>query len=141
MGSQAASGRGISLKVSQSFLLYGTFVSGPTIHYFYRALEAIFPGKGFSTSLLKVLTDRVIFNPAFIVLTLYVLGRLQGETHTDTTQFIRNNYVATVLVNWKIWTVPQIINFNFVPVEFRVLFGNLVALIWNYYLARTKRKD
>ena len=55
--------------------------------------------------------------------------------------YVRDNYVATVLVNWKIWTIPQIINFNLVPVEFRVLFGNLVALVWNYYLARTKRKE
>jgi len=139
--SQAASGREISLKVSRSFLLFGTFVSGPTIHYFYRALEAIFPGKGFGTSLLKVLTDRLVFNPVFLPLTLYVLGRLQGETHQDTTQFIRDNYVATLLVNWKIWTIPQIINFNLVPVEYRVLFGNLVALVWNYYLARTKRSE
>ena len=53
--------------------------------------------------------------------------------------YVRDNYVATVLVNWKIWTIPQIINFNLVPVEYRVLFGNLVALIWNYYLARTKK--
>jgi len=91
--------------------------------------------------LLRVLTDRVIFNPVFLALTLYVLGRLQGQTHQDTTQFIRDNYVATVLVNWKIWTIPQIINFNFVPVEYRVLFGNLVALVWNYYLARNRGKE
>ena len=55
--------------------------------------------------------------------------------------YVRDNYVATVLVNWKIWTIPQIINFNLVPVEFRVLFGNLVALVWNYYLASTKKKE
>ena len=37
----------------------------------------------------RVLTDRLVFNPVFLPLTLYVLGRLQGETHQDTTQFIR----------------------------------------------------
>ena len=31
------------------------------------------------------------------------------------------------------------ININLVPAEYRVLFGNVVALVWNFYLARAKK--
>ena len=48
-------------------------------------------GKHVGLLILRVLTDRLVFNPAFLALTLYVLGRLQGETHKDTTQFIRSD--------------------------------------------------
>merc|ERR1719300_1374096 len=79
--SQAASGREVSLRVSQSFLIYGTLLTGPITHYFYRVLDKIFPGKGLTTSVLKVLTDRLFFSPAFLALTLYALQRLQGNSH------------------------------------------------------------
>ena len=36
-------------------------------------------------------------------------------------------------------TIPQMININLVPAEYRVLFGNVVALVWNFYLARAKK--
>ena len=89
--------------------------------------------------LFRVLTDRLIFSPAFLALTLYALQRLQGNSNKDTTDFVRKNYVSSLLANWKIWTIPQIININLVPAEYRVLFANLVALVWNFYLANTKK--
>jgi peroxisomal membrane protein 2 len=35
----------------------------------------------------------------------------------------------------KVWTLTQYINLQYVPVQFRVLFANIVALGWNTYLA------
>jgi hypothetical protein len=34
-----------------------------------------------------------------------------------------------------VWTPAQIINFKYVPLNFRVLFASAVALGWNAYLA------
>ncbi|TNN21620.1 Peroxisomal membrane protein 2 [Liparis tanakae] len=42
-------------------------------------------------------------------------------------------------MNWKVWTPFQFININFVPVQFRVLFANMVALFWYAYLASVRR--
>ena len=44
-------------------------------------------------------------------------------------------YITALIGNWKIWTVPQLINLSVIPVEFRVLFANLVAFFWNIYLS------
>ena len=36
--------------------------------------------------------------------------------------------------------LPQIVNINLVAPQYRVLFANLVALVWNSYLASIKKK-
>lgn len=137
--SQAASGGEVSLKVSRSFLIFGTLITGPITHYLYIALDKLFPGTGLANSFLRVLTDRAVFSPTFLFLTLYLLSRLQGQSHKSSMDLTKEKYLGSLVANYKIWTIPQIININLVPAQYRVLFANLVALIWNFYLATSKR--
>ena len=44
-----------------------------------------------------------------------------------------------MLSNIHFRTIPQMIDINLVPAEYRVLFANMVALVWNFYLANTKK--
>ena len=55
------------------FTTYGLLVAGPVTHYFYNFLEKILGSniKG------KVLFERLVFCPTFLVVTLYVLERLK----------------------------------------------------------------
>ena len=48
---------------------------------------------------------------------------------------LKASYVSTVISNWKIWVLPQLINFAFVPPFARVAFANFIALIWNVVLS------
>lgn len=48
---------------------------------------------------------------------------------------LRTSYVSTVLSNWRIWVLPQLINFAFVPPFARVAFANVIALVWNVVLS------
>jgi len=130
----------VSLKVSRSFLIFGTLITGPVTHYLYISLDKLFPGTGLAKSFLRVLTDRLVFSPCFLLLTLYVLSRLQGENHNAAMDTTREKYIVSLFANWKIWTLPQIININLVPPQYRVLFANIVALVWNFYLAAAKKK-
>ena len=36
---------------------------------------------------------------------------------------------------------PQIVNINLVPPQYRVLFANVVALVWNSYLATIQAQN
>eukprot|EP00092_Neocalanus_flemingeri_P031868 GFUD01034618.1.p1 GENE.GFUD01034618.1~~GFUD01034618.1.p1 ORF type:complete len:187 (+),score=39.65 GFUD01034618.1:67-627(+) len=138
--SQVVAGGAVSTKVSRSFLIFGSLVTGPVTHYLYIALDKLFPGTGLAKSLLRVLTDRLVFSPAFLFLTIYLLGRLQGLTNKEALDAVKEKYFSSLLANWKIWTVPQIVNINLVAPQNRVLFANLVALVWNFYLASAKKK-
>lgn len=44
-------------------------------------------------------------------------------------------FVSLLTASRKVWTPAQIINFTYVPLNFRVLFASFVALGWNAYLA------
>ncbi|XP_061624336.1 uracil DNA glycosylase a isoform X6 [Phyllopteryx taeniolatus] len=52
---------------------------------------------------------------------------------------IRGSYWTALKINWKVWTPFQFVNVNFVPVEFRVLFANMIALFWYAYLATVRK--
>ena len=48
---------------------------------------------------------------------------------------LRTSYISTVISNWKIWVLPQLINFAIVPPYARVAFANAIALVWNVVLS------
>ena len=48
---------------------------------------------------------------------------------------LRNHWRGAVFTNWKIWIPAQVLNFGFVPLQYQVLFANVVALVWNTYLS------
>mmetsp|Transcript_40838 Transcript_40838/g.135242 ORF Transcript_40838/g.135242 Transcript_40838/m.135242 type:complete len:264 (-) Transcript_40838:2375-3166(-) len=48
---------------------------------------------------------------------------------------LQNEYVGTMISNWKIWIPPQLVNFALMPPPLRVPFASLVALVWNVVLA------
>lgn len=134
--SQVLTGKAISLQSLRAFVIYGGLVSGPIAHYFYILLDKLFPGSGLIKYILRLLTDRLVFAPGFLVITLYTLSRLQGVSQTNTVENMKSRYWPCLVGNWKIWTLPQIINIGLIPPQYRVLFANLVALVWNAYLAK-----
>jgi hypothetical protein len=64
---------------------------------------------------------------------------LQGRAETVPDK-VRSGLIPLLIANWKIWTVPQFVNINFVPAQFRVLFANVVGLAWNAYLSGMSAK-
>ena len=48
---------------------------------------------------------------------------------------LRSSWASTVVTNWKVWVLPQLINFAFIPPYGRVAFANAIALVWNVILS------
>jgi protein Mpv17 len=42
---------------------------------------------------------------------------------------------VVIQANFALWIPAQIVNFSLVPLNYQVLFGNVVALLWNVYLS------
>ena len=53
---------------------------------------------------------------------------------------VRTELRPTILANWKLWPLANAANFALVPLQYRVLFTNLVAVIWNVYLSSAMLK-
>ncbi|XP_048043020.1 peroxisomal membrane protein 2 [Megalobrama amblycephala] len=121
------------------FAVYGLFITGPVSHYFYHLLEVLLPTTVPYCLIKRLLLERLIFAPAFLLLFYVVMNALEGKTITDVQYKLKTSYWPAMKMNWKVWTPFQFININYVPVQFRVLFANLVALFWYAYLASVRK--
>jgi hypothetical protein len=43
--------------------------------------------------------------------------------------------------NWKLWPFANLVNFAFVPLQLRVLFGNVVSIGWSIYVSAAANKS
>ncbi|XP_069475426.1 peroxisomal membrane protein 2 isoform X2 [Ambystoma mexicanum] len=133
------SSQSIELSGPLRFAIYGFFFTGPLSHYFYLYMEHLIPPTVPFAVLQRLLLDRLIFAPAFLLLFFFVMNLLEGKSLSALSERMRVGYWSALKMNWKVWTPFQFININFVPVQFRVLFANLVALFWYAYLASFKK--
>lgn len=120
------------------FGVYGLSFTGPFFHWWYRYLHQIVSSWNLPSNLsilLKVLINQLVMTPPFLLFTISFLQFFMTFNRQKTIQILKNSFVSALLVNWKVWTVAQFVNFGVIPMDYQVLFGNLVALWWNIYLS------
>lgn len=120
------------------FGTYGLFLTGPVFNWWYAFLEKTVKSFNLPPSLstiIKIALDRLVITPPFLLFTLAYLNFFLTFDREKTIQIIKRNFAVSLFTNWKVWTPAQVINFQLVPFDFRVLFGNCVALWWNVYLS------
>lgn len=131
---------GLVWRTTIAFAAIGGCYTGPLTHYFYRWLETVVPSNIPYAKVYRVLLDRFVFAPPYLLGVYYLLTILEGKGHSGAVQRIKETFWATLKMNWKIWTAFQYVNINFVPAQFRVLFASAVAFFWTVYLAVQRRK-
>ncbi|KAI4883520.1 hypothetical protein NFI96_025617, partial [Prochilodus magdalenae] len=99
------------------FAVYGLVITGPISHYFYYLLEALFPAAEPYCMLKRLLLERLVFAPAFLMLFFVVMNALEGKTTADLQDKVQTRYWPALKMNWKVWTPFQFININYVPVQ------------------------
>ncbi|XP_061673664.1 peroxisomal membrane protein 2 [Syngnathoides biaculeatus] len=134
-----ACGQGIDTAGAARFAIFGLLVTGPLSHYFYHLMETWMPATESYCALKRLLLDRLLFAPGFLMIFFLVMNILEAKGLNDFLKKIKGSYWTALKMNWKVWTPFQFINVNFVPVEFRVLFANTIALFWYAYLATVRK--
>ncbi|KAM7332066.1 hypothetical protein ACRRTK_008774 [Alexandromys fortis] len=117
------------------YLVYGFFVTGPLSHYFYLFMEYWIPPEVPLAIVKRLLLDRLLFAPAFLLLFFLIVNLLEGKDASAFAAKMRSGFWPALQMNWRMWTPLQFININYVPLQFRVLFANIAALFWYAYLA------
>lgn len=121
------------------YAIYGLFITGPVSHYFYQLMEMLIPSTDPLCIVKRLLLDRLVFAPGFLLIFYFVMTALEGKGWRDFEKKMKGSYWSALKMNWKVWTPFQFININFVPVQFRVLFANVIALFWYAYLASVRK--
>lgn len=126
-------------KRSLRFLVFGTFLAGPLFSIWYTKLARTFGHTRYAT-LKMVACDQLLFAPPFLAYFLAVMEILKGEGLQDIKFKLQDDYPDVMKMNYKIWPAVQAVNFTFVPVHYRVVTANIVAVFWNTYLAWMSEK-
>jgi len=113
---------------------------GPPHHYWYLALDRILPGRGGKQVCLKILADQLFAAPFFAISFIYVASLLEGAGLSQCWQEFKEKFPTIYLFDWLIWPPSQAINFLFIPSQYRVLYVNLVTVIWDVFLSYMKHK-
>ncbi|XP_044099522.1 peroxisomal membrane protein 2 [Neovison vison] len=117
------------------YAVYGFFFTGPLSHFFYLFMEHWIPSEVPLAGVKRLLLDRLLFAPAFLLLFFLIMSFLEGKDAAAVAVQIRRRFWPALRMNWQVWTPAQFVNVNYVPLQFRVLFANLVSLFWYMYLA------
>ena len=127
-------------KRSSRFFLFGTFIAGPTLRTWYITLDKIAKGTPKVAAMKKMAMDQLLFAPVFISFFLTSMTFFATGSMTTATEKCRHNFLEVLITNWKIWPAAQILNFYFVPLNWRLIFANVIAVFWNTYLAHISER-
>ena len=112
----------------------------PIIHTWYGFCDKIFRAKTKWTPLIRLAVDQLLFSPSLNILFFSILSIFDGQPGRIIPS-LRTNLLPTMLMSWRVWPLAMYINFNYVPQQLRVLFGNLVGFAWSIFLSmRASRK-
>lgn len=112
--------------------------SGPLVHFFHDFLETVvFKGKRQSSVPVvvgKMAMDQFLFSPIFTVLYFYLRALADDQSLAATTTLLKRDLLGIMKSSWMVWIPANFLNYLLIPVDLRVLFGNLVGFFWNAYL-------
>ncbi|CAG9462597.1 unnamed protein product [Pedinophyceae sp. YPF-701] len=117
--------------------LFGLVLSGPIGHFWYLWLDKTVmperPQEG-PVVALKVALDQFLWSPAFtcVFYSWFCIFTGQADQIVPT---IQSKLLPTMLANWTLWPIAHVINFKFVPSNQRMLYVNVVNVLWNVYLS------
>jgi len=117
------------------FFAMGCFYVGPILRVWYMRLDRLIPKTASMRAGRMMFVDQFMFTPVFVPGFLGVLAGMQGQSGEEIVDTVKKDYVSILLSNWMLWPAAQLINFDFVPLQLRVVFASGVALVWNIYLA------
>jgi len=112
--------------------------SGFLCHFWYNYLDRMLPGRGVRIIVQKIAWDQLMFSPVCIAACLVVAGSLEAKSASSLTSETLQLGGRLYLAEWLIWPPAQFINFYYLPTKYRVLYDNLVSLVYDTYTSHVK---
>lgn len=122
----------LDLKQTVRFGIAGLIFVGPIVRGCLVMIDKIFgPTKSLTILGKKLILDQGICAPSFLAGNIAVLTLLKTQSFEEVKNELQNSYFSLLKLNYSFWPFVQVINFYFIPLTYRVLFGSSAALAWN----------
>lgn len=122
----------LDLKQTARFAMAGLIFVGPVVRCCLVAIDKVF---GPTSSMIvlgkKLFVDQICIAPIFLACNISVLTILKNHSCDQVETELGNNYFTLLKLNYSFWPFVQVLNFYFIPLTYRVLFGSTAALMWN----------
>lgn len=129
------------LKRTARMMVWGGLLFAPIGHAWYNFLEKAVRGKSMAAVAKKIAADQLIFSPPLALAFFTYAGCSEGKPPRDTMETALAKLPPTLAVNWTVWPLVHVCTFGFVPLEYRILFINVVNIGWSAFLSRMASKD
>ncbi|KAL1534521.1 PXMP2/4 family protein 4-like [Salvia divinorum] len=113
---------------------YGMVILGPSLHYWYNLMSAVFPKRDVLSTLKKIGLGQTVYGPAMTVVFFSVNAALQGESGGEIVARLRRDLIPTVMNGVMYWPVCDFVTFKFIPVHLQPLVVNSFSYLWTIYL-------
>lgn len=106
---------------------YGGCVFGPAAAKWFSFLQRkiVIPRRPGVQVIARVLLDQTMFASVNLFCFLSSMAILEGS---DPKKKLESTYLTALSKNWAVWPVVQLTNFMFVPLQYQVLYVNIVSL-------------
>ncbi|KAK0079563.1 hypothetical protein PV325_001068 [Microctonus aethiopoides] len=117
------------------------FMQGPFHHYFYLFLDRFLPGRSVISVIKKTFVDQIIGSPTCLAIFFFGHEMLEQGDPREINAGVMDKFIETYKVDCCFWPPAQLINFLFVPMQYRVIYINLMNVFYNVFLSYTKYCD
>lgn len=136
---QCAGGAKTSARSVINQFCIGLVIRGPVVHWFHTLLDRVVFARAADQTrpavvLGKVLIDQFLFAPPFTALYFYVIGLMEEQPLRAITRKVRAELLDVLKSNWAVWIPANLVGYYAVPLELRVLWGNVIGIIWTAIL-------
>lgn len=93
----------------------------------------------------KMCLDQLIIAPCFLAGNLTTISIIKNQGISQIQEDIRESYINLLKLGYSFWPFVQVINFYFIPLTYRVVFGSLASFgyttLFSYRLNCNRRKS
>lgn len=120
-------------------MVAGLIGHGPLSHYWYNFCDVFFDNvlhwTAWWTFIPKVIVDQTIWSPIWNNIYILLLGLMKME-HLDTIwNDMKRSTIPLISSGLKLWPATHVITYGFIPAENRLLWVDLVEILWVTILA------
>jgi protein Mpv17 len=86
-------------------------------------------------TVVQVVVNQILFTPIFNSYFFGMQTLLAGASFDEIVERIRNTVPTSWINSCKLWPVVTAFSFTYIPIQYRSIFGGVIAIGWQTYLS------
>ncbi|KAG7393395.1 hypothetical protein PHYPSEUDO_009599 [Phytophthora pseudosyringae] len=111
-------------------MVWGGLFLSPMMHTWYNLMEKVFVGTGKLVAAKKVVADMVFVAPQMPIWFFTTTGVMAGTPPRQALDGAVEKQPMMLLANYMLWPAANSITYGVMPLEYRLLFANVVNVGW-----------